>query len=185
MAFMGGGCMLWCSILFKRDLVWSAIMMCGFHVGYLHMRRLTKPGFDSVANYLFPFHKQTLQADRASFFCRFLLPFQVTHRCVFLPSHNGRAEKREGWFPLSSTNLQLWRRCGGVKCSQQVLEGLIINHQWYSRERIWATRAKTSKILCISYLKCFYIRFQSDVWLSSKTRKSKPAHLKPVSFLLI
>lgn len=77
------------------------------------MRRLTKPGFDSVANYLFPFHKQTLQADRSSFFGRFLLPFQVTHRCVFLPSHNGRAGKREGWFSSlqhkPAALVQVWR----------------------------------------------------------------------------
>lgn len=76
------------------------------------MRRLTKPGFDSVANYLFPFHKQTLQADRSSFFC-WLLPFQVTHQCVFLPSHKERAGKREGWFSSlqhrPAALVQVWR----------------------------------------------------------------------------
>lgn len=171
MAFRSGGCMLWCSILFKKDLVWSAIMMCGFHVEYHHMRRLTKPGFDSVANYLFPFHKQTLQADRSSFFCWLLLPFQVTHRCVCLCLQimNVQGSARGG-FLLSSTNLELWCRYGGVKGSRQVLDGLI-NTSNTAENKSGPQGKNQVKLSC---LKKFHIRFQSDFWLSSKTLLNWP-----------
>lgn len=141
MVFVGSGCMWWCSILFKTDIVWSAMVMCSFHVQYLDMRLVTKRASLRLITDFLP-----IKSDRG---CCWLPPACLGDSSVWTC---GRT-----WRMVLSPAQKHSSGAGELKGSRQVLD-VLINDHW---AKIWATNRHfmtfscypSSKCLCISYIK--------------------------------